>query len=210
MESEETSMSNPFLRLLPVYPLIAQQIVDDYQVTRGKCLDIGTGYGYLGIELAKITDLEMYFIDLDPEILEMTRKNATEGELPNKTHFVGADVCAIPFDDDFAELIVSRGSLWFWKDQVMALKEIYRVLKPGGVAFIGGGLGRYTPASMRKRLKGKRRQAVQERGEGRFLNGEELRHLLSKTGISEYRIVHDTEDGDSEESGTWIEIRKSL
>ena len=197
-------MPNSFVHLLPVYPLIAQQILDDYQITSGKCLDIGTGYGYLGIELAKITDLEMYFIDSDPKALTQAKKNTVECELNNLIHFVEADSCALPFEDNFADLIISRGSLWFWKDQIKGLQEINRTLKPGGTAFVGGGLGRYTPPTMRKRLQGKKRKMLQERGEKGFLKGAELEELLIKTGINNYRLISDV-DG---EPGHWIEIQK--
>lgn len=197
-------MSNPFSDLMPVYPFIAQQILDDYQITTGKCLDIGTGHGFLGIELAKITELEMYFVDLDPEALEMARKNAAANKLKNPLHFVGADVCALPFEDDFADLVISRGSLWFWKDQVKGLQEIHRVIKPGGTAFVGGGLGRYTPATIRKRLKGKRRKTLEARGEKGFLKGAELEEVVRKTGISNYRLLADVEG----EPGHWVEIKK--
>ncbi|WP_205739248.1 class I SAM-dependent methyltransferase [Halocella sp. SP3-1] len=102
-------MTNGFLELLPIYPLIAQQFLDDYQVFEGKCLDIGTGPGYLGVELAKITNLEMYFVDIDPEALEKARLSAAAGELANTIHFVEADVCRLPFEDDYADFIMSRG-----------------------------------------------------------------------------------------------------
>jgi SAM-dependent methyltransferase len=38
-------------------------------------------------------------------------------------------------------LVVSRGSIFFWEDLGKAFAEILRVLKPGGIAFIGGGFG---------------------------------------------------------------------
>ncbi len=197
-------MPNSFLELMPVYPLIAQQILDDYQIATGKCIDIGTGHGFLGIELAKITELEMYFVDLDPEALEIARKNAAANELKRPLHFVGADVCSLPFEDNFADLVISRGSLWFWKGQVEGLQEIYRVLKTGGIAFVGGGLGRYTPATMRERLKGKRRQELKAKGEKGFIKGAELEEVVRKTGISHYRLLADVEG----EPGHWVEIKK--
>jgi tRNA1(Val) A37 N6-methylase TrmN6 len=43
--------------MLPVFPLIAQQCIDDYQLDQGICLDIGAGNGYLGTEIAKITNV---------------------------------------------------------------------------------------------------------------------------------------------------------
>jgi len=190
--------------LMPVYPLIAQQILDDYQIASGKCIDIGTGHGYLGIELAKITALEMYFVDLDPEALHKARKNVAGNELSNVVHYVCADVTALPFTDNFVELVISRGSLWFWKDQVKGLKEINRILKPGGVAFVGGGLGRYIPSTMRKRLQGKGRKKLEKKGHKGFLRGAELEELVRKAGIVNYRLISDVEG----EPGHWIEIKK--
>jgi hypothetical protein len=101
-------------------------------------------------------------------------------------------------------LVVSRGSLWFWDDQVKGPQEIYRVLKPGGVAFVGGGLGRYTPPGMRDRLKGKRRAMIKKHGDARFLKGDQLRQLLDETGLGGCRLVSDAEG----EPATWVEMLK--
>ncbi len=197
-------LSNGYSQLLPVYPLIAQQVVDDYGITEGICLDIGTGPGYVGIEFAKITELEMYFVDDKQEALAKAEKNVSGCGLENILHFTKADVCDLPFEDGFADLIVSRGSLWFWSDQVKGLQEIHRVLKAGGVAFAGGGLGRYTPPTMRKRLKGKGRRKMKKEGKGNFLNGDGLKALLDRTGLDGCQTISDVAD----EEATWIEMRK--
>jgi ubiquinone/menaquinone biosynthesis C-methylase UbiE len=54
---------------------------------------------------------------------------------------VKSDVHATPFPDNSFDLIVSRGSVFFWNDLPGALREISRILKPGGIIFCGGGLG---------------------------------------------------------------------
>ncbi len=192
------------MKLLPVYPLIAQQILDDYGINKGICIDIGTGPGHMGLELAKITDLEIYFLDMNPESIDKAKKNVAECELDNTVHFVEADVSDLPFKADFADIIVSRGSLWFWKDQVKGIQEIYRVLKPGGIGFVGGGLGRYTPPTMRERLKGRRRIIQEKHKDVKFLDADGLKELLRESGLENCRIVSDGEDG----AGTWIEMRK--
>ncbi|BBO86469.1 hypothetical protein DSCO28_70350 [Desulfosarcina ovata subsp. sediminis] len=197
--------SNGRHSLSPVYPLIAQQVVDDYQVTRGTCVDIGTGPGHIGIELAKITNLEIYFVDLKPEVLAKAEHHVSECGLDNRVHFLEADVCKLPFPDHFADLVVSRGSLWFWGDQVKGLQEIHRILKPGAIGFVGGGLGRYTPPSMRKRLKGLGRKMMEKHGGAKFLKGAELGQLLGETGLNGCRLVADVGD----QPATWIEMRKS-
>lgn len=61
-------MANPFMYLLPVHPMIAKQILDEYKIADGKCLDIGNGY--LGLELSKITNLGMFFVDINPDALQ--------------------------------------------------------------------------------------------------------------------------------------------
>lgn len=197
-------MAKGFSELLPIYPLIAQQFLDDYKVADGKCLDIGTGPGYLGVELAKITDLEMYFVDIDPEALNKAKVNAEGAKIKNITHFIEADVCDLPFETDYADFIMSRGSLWFWHDQAKGLQEIYRVLKPGATAVIGGGLGKYTPENMYRRLKKRRQKMLRRNGQKR--PGEaELKELLRKAGISNFCLISDKPD----EPGRWIEICKN-
>jgi len=33
-----------------IYPLLAKQIIDDYQIKEGRCVEIGSGDGKLGLE----------------------------------------------------------------------------------------------------------------------------------------------------------------
>lgn len=52
--------------------------------------------------------------------------------------FVEGDAQKLPFPDDSADLIVSRGTLTFIPDIAQCLREVRRVLKPTGTAFLGG------------------------------------------------------------------------
>ncbi|ODV88733.1 hypothetical protein CANCADRAFT_45230 [Tortispora caseinolytica NRRL Y-17796] len=58
----------------------------------------------------------------------------------NYQHLYTADLCALPFPDDFFDVITSK-SIWYLlrtKDIGRFMKEVYRVLKPGGyVEMIG-------------------------------------------------------------------------
>ena len=47
----------------------------------------------------------------------------------------------ITFADNSIDLVVSRGSVFFWEDMEKGISEVYRVLRPGGWAYIGGGFG---------------------------------------------------------------------
>ncbi len=195
-----------FNALLPIYPLLAQQCVDDYLLDNGICLDIGTGNGFVGSEIAKISNMDIYFIDIKAEALDYARRSVKEADIDNKVFFMEADVCqGIPLPDNFADFIISRGSLWFWKDRVRGLTEVYRLLKVGGTALVGGGLGRYVPWTMRKRLTGERKNALKEGG-GKRLSLEEMKALAIESGIPSFKVMSDA-PGDK---GAWIEIHKHL
>ncbi len=195
--------------LSPIYPLLVQQFVDDYSLERGIALDIGTGPGFLGTELAKITDMTVYFVDLSEDALRAAKERFDTSETDNEAHFVQADVRALPFENDFADFIMSRGSLWFWEEPEKGLADIYRVLKPGGIAVIGGGLGRYIPQSMRKRLVAANRERMKTSGEKRPCFEDFSRMirsaLLDKAGVDSFRLISEDDEG---KSGKWVEIHK--
>jgi len=78
-------MKKTFYNLLqPIYPLLAQQFVDDYGLQSGKCIDVGAGPGFIGIELAKITDMEIYFVDTVDEQLKLAQANFLASGSENK------------------------------------------------------------------------------------------------------------------------------
>ncbi|MFA7621264.1 MAG: class I SAM-dependent methyltransferase [Aminobacteriaceae bacterium] len=195
--------------LAPIYPLLAQQYVDDYALERGVALDIGTGPGYLGVELAKITDMAIYFVDISEEALDKARELFSSSEADNEARFICADVRALPFTDGFADFIMSRGSLWFWEAPEEGLADIHRVLKPGGVAVVGGGLGRYIPASMRERIVRVNREHRERGGERcpcfRDFANLITPELMERAGVETYRMLMEDPEG---HSGKWVEIRK--
>ena len=127
-----------------VYPLIADQIIERSRIKDGICIDIGSGPGSLAIAISKVTDLNIYSLDISEEMNQIAKKNIIEEELHHRIFPVNGDVHELPFPDDFADLIISRGSLFFWEDKETSFKEIYRVLKPDGWAYIGGGFGSKT------------------------------------------------------------------
>ena len=94
--------------------------------------------------MARITKLSVYSLDIQEEMTEVALKNIAKAGLSSRIRAVTADVCKMPFDDDTVDLVISRGSIPFWKDRSGAFREIYRVLKPGGIAYVGGGFGTET------------------------------------------------------------------
>jgi SAM-dependent methyltransferase len=188
-------------RFAPVYSALAQQIVEDYKITSGVCIDMGGGCGSLATELAKTTDLTVYVLDIDPAATRLCGILADEQELTGRVRPIEGDAMDMPFRDDYADLVVSRGSIFFWDDQLAGVKEAYRVLKPGGVAYIGGGFSRLLDKESRDQLVEWRKQNDLSAGGWKPLE-DDLVDRAKAAGIEQIRRV------DEPDVGGWIEIRK--
>jgi ubiquinone/menaquinone biosynthesis C-methylase UbiE len=120
-----------------ILPALAEDIFTGMEgVRRG--LDVGCGPGQFTILIAERSPgAEIWGIDLAPTMIELARRHVAESAAADRLHFEVADVARLPFPDDHFDAVVSSGSIKHWPDQVGALREIHRVLVPGGHAFIG-------------------------------------------------------------------------
>lgn len=188
----------------PLYEYYAQKIKLFTHCFEGKCLDVGSCGGYLGLELAKITALHVTFFDLSEEALHKAIVHLKEDGLEGRGCTLVGDVHAIPLADETMDLVISRGSIPFWEDPAVALKEIYRVLKKGGTTFVGGGKG--TPAIKEQIIQNMidRNQEVDLEAMNK-LHGDGMKRdydsLLHSVGIVNYTI-HRAQDG------IWIQMWK--
>lgn len=126
----------------PIYPVIADAILEKTCMREGRLLDLGCGSGHLGFALLeKGAYAHAIFADANPEALEITERRAVERGFSDRIETSVQDACALDLPDESFDLIVSRGSMPFWEDQRAAFLGIYRLLAPGGWAYVGGGLG---------------------------------------------------------------------
>ena len=126
----------------PVFPTIARFMVERTGVRTGRLLDVGCGGGHMGLAVMELGDYaEAVFCDISPRALELAAERIESRGLSGRARTVQGDVHRLPFDDESFDLVVSRGSMPFWDDQLLAFRELYRVLAPGGRAYVGGGLG---------------------------------------------------------------------
>jgi ubiquinone/menaquinone biosynthesis C-methylase UbiE len=129
------------LAFAPIYPYLARCITNKFGISKGVCVDVGSGPGSLAIAIARITKLQVYSLDIQERMTEVALRNIAQAGLSSRIRAVTADVCKMPFDDESIDIVVSRGSMPFWEDRRRAFREIYRVLKPSGIAYVGGGFG---------------------------------------------------------------------
>ena len=186
----------------PIYPVIAEQIKNKTGINEGICLDVGCGTGALGRALARITELEITFFDQSEEMLELAQKYAFEEDILYRSGFVNGDIHAIALEDNSVDIVISRGSSPFWEDWHKAYSEIARVLKIGGMAYIGGGFGN---AELREKIVAQMnennpnwRNSFQDKIKP---EREALPAILASLDIAKYTIIDD-------DSGFWAFIVK--
>jgi ubiquinone/menaquinone biosynthesis C-methylase UbiE len=146
-------------------------------VRAGRALDLaaGTGYVAVGMAAAGLAD-QVHASDLSHGMLLRLRANAARAGV--RVRAVLADAERLPYDDGSFDLVVARGALHHLPSPVDALREVRRVLAPGGtavvlaeptgpgerqVAALVGTLWRAVEAW--RRLRGRSRDAERERWE---------------------------------------------
>ena len=111
--------------------------VSRLKLSGGRTLDIGTGSGYLAIELAKDNpERRITGIDVSEEMLKLAIGNADRSGLASRIEFRQAPASALPFPDNSFDLVTSNASLHLWKDPVKVFREIIRVTAPEGYCLI--------------------------------------------------------------------------
>jgi ubiquinone/menaquinone biosynthesis C-methylase UbiE len=107
-----------------------------------RILEVGPGTGYYTLDVADWVgpDGSVEILDLQQEMLDHTMRRAAERGTQNITPTL-ADATRMPYDDasfDAAFLVTVLGEV---PDQDAALRELARVLKPGGRLVVGELLG---------------------------------------------------------------------
>ncbi len=194
--------------LAPVYAPLAEQIATDFNLREkeGIGIDLGSGPGTLILELCRHTRLHWINADINPHFFPYFYKQAQQRGYGHRVSAVFADACALPFRDNYADIIVSRGSFPFWQDKRRAFGEIYRVLKPGAVAYIGRGFSRNLPVATAKKIRGKQGGKMKYNLDKA---ADELRQIMKVLQIKEWKIHRPNPPGsDKVNYGIWIEFHK--
>jgi ubiquinone/menaquinone biosynthesis C-methylase UbiE len=123
------------------YSQVADEIVS--HIRQGSMLDLGTGPGYLPIEIVKrAPEINITGVDLSRKLIDMARANAQKAGLSSRLCFEVGNSGRLRFDDAVFDMVISTGMLHSLKNPINVLKEIKRLLKLGGEAWI------YDPANV--------------------------------------------------------------
>jgi ubiquinone/menaquinone biosynthesis C-methylase UbiE len=114
---------------------IANDIAE--KIGNGTILDLGSGTGYLSIEIARrAPNLQVYGIDLGRQMVKIAKHHAKGID---NARFVYGNAARLPFKNNSIDLVVSTGASHHWKVPRMVFDECYRVLKADREAWIYDG-----------------------------------------------------------------------
>ncbi|WP_110655000.1 class I SAM-dependent methyltransferase [Salinicola halimionae] len=101
-------------------------------IDAARVLDLGCGAGHVSFQIADLA-AEVVAYDLSPRMLDVVGESARDRGFGNIRTVQGVAE-SLPFADSTFDAVFSRFSAHHWRDVGLALREVRRVLKPGGVA----------------------------------------------------------------------------
>jgi ubiquinone/menaquinone biosynthesis C-methylase UbiE len=140
-------------------------------------LDIGCGTGWAIGQTAQSVDNigSFYGVDLSQMMIEKASENFKEY---SNFHFIRANSESIPLDDNFFDIIICTNSFHHYLHPDIAMKEIFRLLKPGGKTYI------LDPAADSWLMKVVDNIIkLLEPGHVKIYSSEEFKNLMSEAGL---------------------------
>ena len=199
------------------YPYVVEDVLKYCKPQKGFWIDLGAGKGQVAIPLIEATGNPVVMLDPDAEAMSEGLDAAREKGLEDRLGAVVGVAEDMPLPDNSVDLVVSRGSIFFWDDPVKGLEEVYRVLRPGGKAYVGGGAGSGYPKWAADKLIAQRKQRMTgEEAEKwkRFValrRPDKMRSWAEAAGLAEFEVMG--QGGISAEDprvgqGVWILFEK--
>ncbi|MCD6319296.1 MAG: methyltransferase domain-containing protein [Candidatus Desulfofervidaceae bacterium] len=150
-----------------------EQVFSLWQTKQGRVLDLGCGTGNYTVTLAT-QEISVIGLDKSLSMLKLARR-----KLPY-TPLVKSDAAYLPFKDKTFAGVISITLFEFLFYPENAIREIYRVLKPGGEVLIGT-MNTLSPWFGCKRLKSLFVETAYRYA--RFYTPRKLKSLLSQEGF---------------------------
>lgn len=100
----------------------------------GSVLEIAPGPGYFCIELARLGPYAIRGVDLSQAMVKIAREKAAAAGV--RVDFEQGNASNLPFPPETFDFLVCRAAFKNFAQPVQALREMWRVLKPGGRGLI--------------------------------------------------------------------------
>lgn len=185
----------------PVQPFLARQIEELYGRQDGHIVEIGP-FGGLAFALIRKNVGKSFSIAAFPQAaIALYQQEARKHGLEDRVRIIESDSSLADIVDESVDLAVFRGALFFPALFNVDFKAIYRVLRTAGIAFVGGGFGKYTPVEIINQIRKRSEQLNDALGRVR-VTVESVREQLRSSRLEEHcEIITD--------GGLWVVMRKN-
>jgi len=147
-------------------------------------VDVGTGAGFLALELAEKVGKngKVIGVDISKQAIQQARRKVTARNRHQLPQFKIGDVHNLPFEDDFADAVCCKSLLCPIDHRQKAVREMARVAKHGGrIVVVEPGELVGLPTEIKR--------AYYAAVRGRPLTERGLRDLFQKAGLSSVEVV---------------------
>ena len=183
-----------------VYETLAHQVAEACSKPPARILEVGCFSGGVGLALLRQFPLSRLAIALDMPELEASFHKDWKITDSSRLKIVRTPIDPLNLPNESFDLVFCRGGFFFLNNEGTLLRDIHRVIAPGGIAFFGGGYGVHTPDLVIAAIAEESRIKNNDLGR-RIYSKTELQALLQKINLmSQSDII--------ESGGLWILIRK--
>lgn len=119
-------------RDMPEYVELAERIAG-VAPQSGEVLEIAPGPGFLSIEMAR-RGLRVKAVEISRTFLEIAARNAASERV--QVEWMAGNAAALPVADGSVDFVVCRAAFKNFTQPVKAMREMRRVLRPGGTALL--------------------------------------------------------------------------
>lgn len=184
-----------------IYPHLAAQVMEYYGKSYGDVLELGPFAGGISVELARLyPGLKITLAAQESGMVDFLRMEIEGAGLDRKIELKCCELDHLSFAGSLFDLVIFRGAYFFLDEEGKIIREIYRVLKEDGIAFIGGGYGKATPQALIDEIAHTSRDLNDRLGRRRVTVGE-VKDMVKKAGLSDHA-------GIEKEGGLWLVIKK--
>jgi hypothetical protein len=184
----------------PVYPHLTRQVSDMIGSKDGAILEVGPFCGAIFSLQAENLGSSYSIAAFPSEMADFFGEEAKRLETDQSVSVIDSDASLSGIEDGAVDLLLFRGALFFPSLFQVDFLAIYRVLKEKGVAFVGGGFGKYTPQSLIGAI-GKRSRELNLLAGKVEVSEVEIKEIIRLERIPGYVEV-------ISEGGLWVVVKK--
>ena len=184
----------------PVRPFLARQIEELYGRRDGNILEMGPFSGLIFTLVQKNIGHSYSIAAFPPAATSLYRQEARKLGLENRVRIIESDSSLTGIADGSVDLAIFRGALFFPALFQVDFGAIFRTLRTGGIAFVGGGFGKHTPSEVISQIGKRSEQLNAALGRVR-VTAESVWEQLRSSGLKEKCEI-------TTEGGLWVVMKK--